>query len=125
MGNLGPQLKSDRMYDLGRIKRRLSNFSEAEQLMKASLSLEESLSGPSTAKAGRRLAELCADLAGQDKWAEGLQYAERLLPLADFYSGGERSFVGELFRLYAPHARAAGNRQLAAAFEARAAASVK
>lgn len=32
LGNLGPELKSQRLYNLGRIKQRLSKYSEAELL---------------------------------------------------------------------------------------------
>ena len=83
MGNLGPELKSQRLYNLGRIKRQMSKFSEAESLFKESLQIEEKLSGPGGVKIGRRLVELSVSLAGQDKWSEGAQYLERFLPIAD------------------------------------------
>ena len=118
-GNLGPDVRSEKLYNLGHIKRQLGKFAEAEQLLKDSLALEEQLSGASSVKVGRRLAELSVALAAQDKWPEGLLLVERLLPIADSYSGHERSFVGEIFQRYAPHASAAGNTQLASALQAK------
>ncbi len=76
-GNLGPDVRSEKLYNLGRIKRQLGKFAEAEQLLKQSLSLEEPLSGASSIKVGRRLAELSVTLAAQDKWPEGFPFVER------------------------------------------------
>src|SRR5690242_3491155 len=55
MGNLGPELKSQRLYNLGRIKRRVAKYEEAEDLFKQSLVIEEKLSPPTDPKIGRRL----------------------------------------------------------------------
>lgn len=119
-GNLGPELKSKRLYNLAQIKRRLSKFNEAEDLLRASLKLEEGISGPTSVPVGRRLAELSINLASLDRWAEGIPFVERILPIAESYSGGERSFLSILLRQYAERARAMGNSELATAFEAKA-----
>ena len=58
-GNLSPELKSQHLYNFARIKRRLAKFAEAEELLKASLAIEEPLSGASSLKVGRRLVLLC------------------------------------------------------------------
>jgi hypothetical protein len=116
--SLGSELKSQRLYNLGRIKRQLAKFSEAEPLMKESLELEDKLSGPYNEKVGRRLAELSAILAGQDKWGEGIPIVERLIPFSGSFSGSERAFVAQTFQQYAAHARQSGKAELASTLEA-------
>lgn len=105
-GNLGPELKSQRLYNLGRIKRKLSKFGEAEDLFKQSLAIEEKLSSPTDPKIGRRLIELSATLAGQGKWDEGAQYLEKAAPISAQYTGNERSFAALAFSEFAKQLRA-------------------
>lgn len=115
-GNLGPELKSQRLYNLGRIKRQLAKFGEAEGLFKQSLEIEEKLSPANDPKIGRRLIELSVSLAGQDKWAEGTKYVERAAPISSQYSGSERSFAAFAFSKYAEHFHSA-QPELAARFD--------
>ena len=122
MGNLGPELKSQRLYNLGRIKRQLAKFSEAESLFKESLQIEEKLSGPSGVKVGRRLVELSVSLAGQDRWSEGAQFLERVLPMADQFSGQPRAYTAEVLMQYSKHLKATNQLPLAKRFEAKASA---
>jgi tetratricopeptide (TPR) repeat protein len=119
-GNLGPELKSQALYNLGRIKRRLSKFGEAEQLFKESLALEEKLPTPSEQKIGRRLVELSVSLAGQDKWSEGARYLERVLPLTEKFSPRERAYTSEVLSQYGKRLAGTGDSALAARFEAKA-----
>ena len=119
-GNLGPELKSQRLYNLGRIKRQLSKFSEAEQLFKESLSIEEKHSELSGIKVGRRLVELSVSLAGQDKWPEGVQFVERLLPIADQFSGQERTYTAKVLTEYSKQLRSKNDISTAERFEAKA-----
>lgn len=116
-GNLGPELKSQRLYNLGRIKRQLAKFSEAEQLFKESLATEEKLSNLKDPKIGRRLVELAVSLAGQDKWREGAQYLKKVLPIAPQFSGQERSYTAEVLKQYGKHLRAGNQTPLAEQFE--------
>lgn len=116
-GNLGPELKSQRLYNLGRIKRQLAKFSEAEQLFRESLTIEEKLSNPTDPKIGRRLVELSVSLAGQDKWSEGAQYLERALPTAHQFSGQERSYTAEVLKQYGKKLRTMNQTALAERFE--------
>ncbi|MEW6562458.1 MAG: tetratricopeptide repeat protein [Pseudomonadota bacterium] len=103
LGNLGPKLKSQRLYNLGRIKRQLAKFSEAEQLFRESLAIEEKLSSPTDSKIGRRLIELSVSLAGQEKWSEGAQYLERALSIIPQFSGHERSYTAAVLRQFSKH----------------------
>jgi hypothetical protein len=66
-GNLGPELKSQRLYNLARIKRQVGKFGEAEVILKESLAVEESVSGKDSLKTARRLVELSVNLAAQEK----------------------------------------------------------
>jgi hypothetical protein len=121
-GNLGPELKSQRLYNLGRIKLRLAKFSEAEQLFKESLSIEEKLSTPADPKIGRRLVVLSVSLAGQDKWADGAQYLERVLPIASQFTGQERVHTAEVLSQYSKHFRSMNQAATADRFAVSAAA---
>jgi len=120
LGNLGPELKSQRLYNLGRIKQRLAKFSEAELLFKESLQIEEKLTSPSGIKIGRRLVTISAALAGQDKWSEGVPYLERVLPIADQFSGQERTHAAEILTLYSKHLRKSNETAIAERFETKA-----
>jgi hypothetical protein len=119
-GNLGPELKSQRLYNFARIERRLGKFAEAEQLLRQSISIEETLSGPDSVKVGRRLVELSVDLAGQEKWIEGADQLARVLPIADQFSGQERSYTKVVLTKYSEELGRAGVSELSAQFAARA-----
>ena len=121
MGNLGPELKSQRLYNLARIKRAVGKFSEAEPLLKQSLSLEESLTGHASLQVGRRLVELSVNLAAQDKWLEGAPYLARATPLVGLFSPAERAFTKSALETYAPKLQTLGRKDEANAFAAAAA----
>lgn len=119
-GNLGPKLKSQRQYNFGRIKRRLSRFSEAEEIFKMALEIEETLTGPDSIQIARRLAELAASLAAQDKWQEAIPYVERLATIDADYIEGERRFLNLLFLQFSERARSLNKADLAEVLEAKA-----
>jgi tetratricopeptide (TPR) repeat protein len=120
MGNLGPELKSQRLYNLGRIKRKLGKFGEADSLFKQSIEIEETLTDPSSEKVGRRLAELAISYAQQKRISEGVPIVQRLSPIADSYSGAERRTVGAVFYGYAEELKKLGQEDLARQFFDRA-----
>ena len=122
LGNLGPELKSERLYNLGRIKRQLAKFPEAEQLVKESLAIEEKLPSPSELKIGRRLIELSVSLAAQDKWTEGAKLLERSLPITPQFAGQERAYAIEVLTEYSKHLKTMNQVALAEQFETKAAA---
>ena len=115
IGNLGPELKSQRLYNLARIKRRVSKFSEAEDLLRQSIVLEEKLSGQSSVPMARRFAELSVNLAGLNRWNEGVIYLKQLVPISSQFSGSERSFIITVLREYAKHLERTGESALAEA----------
>ena len=122
IGNLGSELKSNRLYNLGRIKRQLTKFSEAEDLFRQSLSIQETLSRPTDLKLARRLFELANVLAAQGKWSEGSPFLERAIPVSDQLVGGERLAAVQIFVWYGTYFRKANQPQLAERFESKAAA---
>jgi tetratricopeptide (TPR) repeat protein len=110
--------KSQRLYNYAQLKRMLGNWDGAEELLRESLTIEEKRAGQTPdLPLARRLAELSIALAAQNKWAEGVQTIERLMPMADRFQGGERAAVAELFRNYVPQAAAAGRLELARQLE--------
>ena len=115
---IGTDAKSQRLYNYAQLKRMLGNWDGAEELLRESLAIEEKRAGdvPDLPLA-RRLAELSIALAAQNKWSEGVQTIERLLPMADRFKGGERAAVAELFRNYVPQVAVAGKLDLARQLE--------
>jgi len=108
LGHLGPQAESEALYNLGRIKRKLRKFDDAEQFYKESLRVQDTISPPDQAKVGRRLAELAAVHGQSSRFKEGWPFVERLMPIASTYSGQERTFVKLIFETYAEEYRKLG-----------------
>lgn len=99
-GNLGEAEKSQKMYNLARIKRQLQKFDEAEKLYIDSLAIEERQPQPSIEKIGRRLAELAISYAQEAKYGKGAPYVERLYTSAITYQGIEKKTVAAIFYAY-------------------------
>jgi hypothetical protein len=117
---LAPAVRSQRQYDLARIKRQRGKFSEAGELLGESLTTEETLSGADSPGVTRRLTEMSLILAGQGQWEEGAQVLERLLPLAHQLTKNERASLGNIIKRYAVHLKNNGQATQAARFEAAA-----
>lgn len=100
-GNLGDELKSERLYNLARIKRRVGKLNEAEKYFIKTIEIEESLSPKREVRIGRRLAELSAIYYEQKKYEQASPYLEKLLPLSNLYSGKEKRFLANLYHYYA------------------------
>ncbi|PHS68670.1 MAG: hypothetical protein COB23_09015 [Methylophaga sp.] len=100
-GNLGDELKSERMYNLARIKRRVGKLDEAEKYFIETIEIEDTITPAREIRIGRRLAELAAIYYEQEKYQEAAQYLERLLPLSNLYSGKEKGFLANLYHHYA------------------------
>jgi tetratricopeptide (TPR) repeat protein len=99
-GHLGDFQKSQRLYNLARIKRKLNKFEEAEKLYKDSLAIEEKLPKQSNENLGRRLAELAILYEQCGRIADGFPYVHRLYALAEIYQGGEKKTVAAVFYIY-------------------------
>jgi len=109
MGNLGAQLKSERLYNLARIKRKVAKFNEAEDLLIESIKIEKELTGPTSIKSGRRLAELSTNLAAQNKWEAGIPAVKQLSSIANKFTGNERNFVKVILIKYGEHTKQSGD----------------
>jgi tetratricopeptide (TPR) repeat protein len=116
-GNLGPELKSQKQYNLGRIKRQLGKFSEAEQLFKAALKIEQALPKPSTLRVSRRHIELATSLAGQNKWQEGAKYLDLAIPSIPNHSKRERKFLADMLITFSKELQNLGEKHLANHFK--------
>ncbi len=101
IGHLGDEAESQELYNLGRVKRQIGKYEEAEELHKESLKIQESLSPPDQAKIGRRLAEIAIAIGEQGRVKDAWPFLVRLIPIADLYSGQERFVVKGLFEFYA------------------------
>jgi len=99
-GHLGDFQKSQRLYNLARIKRKLNKFEEAEKLYKDSLAIEEKLPKQSNENIGRRFAELAILYEQCGRIADGFPYVHRLYPLAEIYHGSEKKTVAAVFYVY-------------------------
>ncbi len=101
IGNLGPELESQELYNLARIEKQLLKFVEAEEYYKESLRLQESLPAPDPIKIGRRLTDLSIVYWDQKKYKDAWPFLSRIIPIADSYTGKERSTVKLVFNKYA------------------------
>jgi len=102
------------MYNLGRIKRKVGKFDEAATLYQESLAIEEKQPQPSQERIGRRVAELALLYLDQKQVAEGIVYAERLLPYAGMYQGNEKRAVAAVLYMYAQELQKEGQSEMAA-----------
>lgn len=99
-GNLGDDLKSERMYNLARIKRRLGKLDEAEKYFIETIRIEDSITPKRPERLGRRLAELSAIYYEQKQFSKASPYLEQLLQISPLYKGKERDFLANLFHFY-------------------------
>lgn len=120
-GNLGPELKSDKLYNLAKIKRKLEKYDEAISLFQQSLEIEETLSGKTSAKTGRRIAELALIYAEQKRYENGIPLVQRLSSIAEQYGGSERVTVGFIHYHYSEWLRKNNQVALADSFAQKAA----
>ena len=118
--DFSPPVRSQTLYGLGRIKRQLSKFAEAEQLQRQALLIEEQRDNPESVEIGRRLIEVSINLAGQNRWSEGAQVLVRLLPLADQLTGKVCTDAANVLRQYARQLATSGHNSLAERFESKA-----
>ena len=91
---------SDSLYNLGSFYRMRQRLSLAIEYLKQSMLLEESLSGPSSVRTGRRMAELAAAYFMEDNFVDGKPLAKRLQGLVGNYSGNELIFINKLLDAY-------------------------
>lgn len=108
IGHLGAEAESQELYNLGRIKRQLRKFSEAEELYKESLKVQETITPTDQTKIGRRLTEIAIVVAEQSRFKEAWPYLMRLIPISEQYSGQERIAVKKVFEVYGQEYRKLG-----------------
>lgn len=105
LGNLEPELQSDSLYDLGRIKRLVGKLEESETVLKQVLALDEKLYGSDAFLTSFTLSELAATYLAAKKLSEGTSLMLRLEPLLPQYSAKYstqgRSFSKKLYEKYA------------------------
>lgn len=98
--DLGAAERSESLYNLGRVLRKLSKYDEAQDALKQSLALEIELSGLTSLKTGLRRAELSAVLLEVDQINLGLMYLDKVLQIAELYAKADKKFVAALCYSY-------------------------
>jgi tetratricopeptide (TPR) repeat protein len=98
--HLGQKEISDSLYNIGSFYRKQERLPYAIKYLKESLALEESLSGPSSERTGRRMAELAAAYLMEDNFVDGVPLAKRLQGLVDNFTGNELVFVNKVLEAY-------------------------
>jgi tetratricopeptide (TPR) repeat protein len=116
---LPPKLKSERLYKLGNIMRQRAKFSEAADMLRRSLEIEESISAPDSPEVARRLVELAVIAAGQMNWDGGMVMLERALPACDKLTGKDRVAAANVLKHYAKELKQGSRADLALRFEAK------
>ncbi len=89
------------LHNLGAFYRRQDRLSAAIDYLNKALKLEEKVSGPESERIGRTLAELAAAYAMEGNYYEGRPHANRLKPLAKYFSGNKLKFVEQVLDEYA------------------------
>ncbi len=100
-GNLGPEQRSEKLYNFGRVIRRAGRYEHAKEALVRALVEEEKLSGKASKKTGRRLAELAATYYKLENLNEGTILVDRLIPLSSMYTESEKKFIAALLLDYA------------------------
>ncbi|MEH0019224.1 MAG: tetratricopeptide/SEL1-like repeat protein [Desulfobacter sp.] len=98
---LDDEKRASSLHNLGAFYRRHNRISDAIHYLNKALKLEEKTSGSSSERVGRTLAELAAAHAIEGNFFEGRVYADRLKPLAKYYSENEALFVEKVLEAYA------------------------
>jgi hypothetical protein len=114
--DLKPEVRSQRLYRLGYIKRTRAKYPEARDLITQSLVIEEALSESDSFPVGQRLLEMSLILAGQGQWEEGALFLERALPFAGQFSDKEQVSMTNVLKHFAGRLEQAGRTGLAERF---------
>jgi len=88
------------LHNLGAFYRRQERLSDAIHYLGEALKLEEKVSGRTSERTGRTLAELSSAYAMEGNLFEGRPFAKRLEPLAGLYKANEALFVGKVLEVY-------------------------
>ena len=118
--SLSPDVQSERLYNLARIKRKLNAYVEADKLIRQSLTIEETVSGSNSPAYGQRLVELSLSLVGQGKLTEGANILERVLNIVDQFSVKDKKTTANIFMHCSSRLRNTDQTQLAKRFELKA-----
>ncbi|MCK5359222.1 MAG: tetratricopeptide repeat protein, partial [Gammaproteobacteria bacterium] len=117
---LGPEIQSERLYNLARIKRKLNAYIEADKLIRQALTIEETVSGTSSPAYGQRLVELSLSLIGQGKLIEGAKTLDQALNIVDQFSEENKKTTANILMHFASRLRDTDQAQLANRFELKA-----
>ena len=106
LGHLGPDIESESLYNLGRAKRMVGKFEEAEDLLKRALAVDEKRNAPDTSfPTSATLVELATAYFQANKYQEGIPVLLRIEPIALKYkqenNDQAKRFLKQLYEKYA------------------------
>ncbi|MDH3980646.1 MAG: tetratricopeptide repeat protein [Gammaproteobacteria bacterium] len=116
--DLKPEIRSQRLYRLGHIKRTLAKYPEAQGLIAQSLEIEETLSDSENLARGHSLLEMSLIMAALGQWEQGATFLERALPFAGQFSEEEQASMANILRHYAGQLEKLQQTELASRFRA-------
>ncbi|GMQ88301.1 MAG: hypothetical protein BMS9Abin08_1537 [Gammaproteobacteria bacterium] len=119
-----PQVRSERLYRLARIKRQRSKYAEAAELLDQSLALEQTLSDFDSPQVASRRLEMSLILAGQGQWQDGARLLEQTVPIANRLNEKERASLINVLQHYSAQLQKSQQLEQASRLQA-AAASLK
>ena len=99
-GNLEPEIKSEKLYNFGRVLRKSGRYADAIEALTKSLAEEEKLSGKNSKKSGRRMAELSATYLKLNQFENGVPYLDSVILITDQYTNSEKQFIAALLYFY-------------------------
>ena len=103
--NLKPKLRSERLYNYGRILRKTGRFEDAKVALTKALDDEIYLSGASSIESRRRMAELAATYYEMGEIDDGVKYVDRLISITELHTGNDKEFIARLLYSYASRLR--------------------
>jgi len=101
--NFSPELQSQSLYKLGSLKRQQGEFTHAEEILNKIIPLEKTREKPDKQRIAVVLLELSLSLAGQNKWNEGSDIINSLIPLINQLPEQEKLIAKNTLKHYAVH----------------------
>lgn len=98
--HLAPEDVSNSLYNLGVFYARQERTPDAIKQLQKSIELEETLSGYTSIRTGRRIAALANVQLMEHNLNEGRLLAERLKPIASKFSGDELEMINYIIKAY-------------------------
>ncbi|MFT5674899.1 MAG: tetratricopeptide (TPR) repeat protein [Paraglaciecola sp.] len=115
--NLKPNVRSEKLYDLARIKRQLNKYIEAEKYIQQALEIEQTVTGANNPEYALRLVELSLSIAGQGDFPKAAITLEPVLNVIDQFAPQDKKRTVNVLKHRSSRIQHAEQHQLAERFK--------